>query len=81
MERCSPTEMRKNLKVVDAYRKAGIDFVPVPVRDEGHKNELIDQGNQVLENILNNGCDHDWENIGHGKFQCTYSGCQLIEQS
>ena len=25
-------------------------------------------------------CDHDWENIGDGKKQCTYSQCQKIEE-
>ena len=39
MSRCNPIEMRKNLQVVNELRKAGIDFVPIPVR--GNKAELI----------------------------------------
>ena len=51
MERCSPVEMRKNLTVVEQFKKYGIDFVAVPVRDQDHKNELIQQGNDVLEEM------------------------------
>ena len=43
MERCSPVEMRKNLEVVEQFRKDGIDFVPVPVKDADHKKELLTQ--------------------------------------
>lgn len=52
MKMCSPVEMRKNLEVVDAFKRAGIDFAAVPVRDHGHKNELIALGNEVLEEML-----------------------------
>lgn len=24
------------------------------------------------------GCDHDWEDIGVGKQQCTYPDCQVV---
>ena len=51
MERCSPVEMRKNLKVVEQFKKYGIDFVAVPVRDQDHKNLLIHMGNEALEAI------------------------------
>jgi len=54
IERCSPVEMRKNLEVVDELRKAGIDFVPIPVRDQDHKNELIALGNEVLSKMAIN---------------------------
>ena len=43
--------MRKNLEIVDTYRKYCIDFVAVPVRDDDHKNELINLGNEVLEEM------------------------------
>jgi hypothetical protein len=52
MERCSPVEMRKNLQVVEQFKKNGIDFVAIPVRDAFHKNELIAQGNEVLESLV-----------------------------
>ena len=53
MTRCDPVEMNKNLKVVDQYRRAGIDFVAVPVKNEDHKNEMIQYGNEVLEEVIN----------------------------
>lgn len=52
LERCSPVEMRKNLQVVEQFKKYGIDFAVVPVRDADHKNELIVQGNEVLEEMV-----------------------------
>jgi len=51
IERCSPVEMRKNLEVVETFKRYGIDFACVPVRDEDHKNELIEIGNKVLEDM------------------------------
>lgn len=51
MKRCDPVEMRKNLLVVDQFKRHGIDFVVIPVRDADHKNELIAQGAEVLEEI------------------------------
>lgn len=52
MKRCSPVKMRQNLLVVDQFKKAGIDFVAVPVKDADHKNEMIAYGNEVLEEII-----------------------------
>lgn len=49
MNRCNPEEMRKNLQVVEQFRKYGIDFIAVPVRNSDHKNELLAIGNEVLE--------------------------------
>ena len=49
MDKCSPVEMRKNLKVVEQFKKYGIDFVAVPVKDQDHKNLLIHMGNEALE--------------------------------
>ena len=39
MNKCNPAEMRKNLQVVEQFRKYGIDFIAVPVRNSDHKNE------------------------------------------
>ena len=50
--KCSPVEMGRNLKVVDKFQKAGIDFVAIPVKSEAHKNEMIAYGNNVLEELL-----------------------------
>ena len=45
--------MRKNLQVVETFRRFGIDFAVVPVKDDDHKNELIALGNKVLEELQN----------------------------
>ena len=52
MNKCSPTEMRKNLIIVDKFKSFGIDFVPMPVKSEDHKNELIHQSNEILTEML-----------------------------
>ncbi len=52
MDRCSPVEMRKNLQTVEQYRKIGLDFVAVPVKDDDHKNEMLAYGNEVMEEII-----------------------------
>ena len=52
MERCSLVEMRKNLEAVEVYKRFGIDFVPIPVRDQDHKNELISLVNEVMEELV-----------------------------
>ena len=70
MERCSPVEMRKNLQVVDQFRKAGIDFVAIPVMDDEHKAELIQLGQDVLEEHAKKGaytCEHEWHDADNEK--------------
>jgi len=51
MNKCSSAEMRKNLEVVKAYKQRGIDFVAMPAKNEGHKNELIQQANSILNDL------------------------------
>lgn len=53
MNKCSPVEMRKNLKVVDEFKRYGIDFVAVAVKSPEHKKELVAQGAAVLEELAN----------------------------
>ena len=53
MNRCSPAEMRKNLDVVEQFKQAGIDFVPMPVKDDAHKANLIMQGEAILDDLVN----------------------------
>ena len=52
MDKCSPSEMKKNLEVVKQYQNIGIDFIAVPVRDNDHKNKLLAEGNDVLKEFL-----------------------------
>lgn len=51
MNQCSPVEMRKNLEVVEEFKKHGIDFVVMPVKDAEHKKELLAQGYTILEEL------------------------------
>jgi protein tyrosine phosphatase (PTP) superfamily phosphohydrolase (DUF442 family) len=49
MDRCGSAEMRKNLEVTELFKNAGIDFVPIPVRNAEHKKELI----KTMEDAFN----------------------------
>jgi hypothetical protein len=51
---CSPVEMRKNLILVDALRKSGMDFVAIPVLSDEHKEELLKQVKTNLSKIEGN---------------------------
>jgi hypothetical protein len=51
MNKCSPVEMRKNLEVVEQFKRIGIDFVAIPVKNSDHKNEMIQYGNEVFEEM------------------------------
>ena len=52
MEKCSPLEMRKNLETVEQYKKAGIDFVVVPVLSENDKNKVLLLASQRLDTLI-----------------------------
>lgn len=52
MNQCSPVEMRKNLDAVEAFRLAGVDFVPIPVKSVSHKDELVAQGRAVFSELI-----------------------------
>lgn len=52
MERCSPTKMGKALKVVEAMKKAGLEFVPVPVKDDDHREELLKTSDSILKDMI-----------------------------
>ena len=42
MRRATPAELRKSLEAVAVLKETGIDFMPVIVRDEAHRQQLID---------------------------------------
>ena len=54
MKKCDPMEMRKNLEVVEVLKNAGIDFVPIPVKNQEHKEELVALGHAIFDEILDN---------------------------
>lgn len=41
MKKESPVELRKSLIMVDAFKKQGIGFIPIPVLNDAHRRELI----------------------------------------
>lgn len=43
MNRASPVEMRKALEIVDAFKRAGVLFVPMPVLDEADRLQMVGQ--------------------------------------
>lgn len=51
MNKCSPVNMRKALKMVEAFREAGIEFVPVPVKGPIHKKVLLGQCLTALDDL------------------------------
>ena len=53
MNRCSPVEMRESLEVVEALKKASIEFVVIPVKNPEHRKELIAQGHAAFEELIN----------------------------
>lgn len=50
--RCSPAEMRKNLVIVGELKKAGLDFVAVPVKDAAHKASLLSMADEIFDQLL-----------------------------
>ena len=52
MKRCDPAQMRKTLVLVEAYKQAGVDFVPVPVKNPVHRDALVSQVDSILEELL-----------------------------
>lgn len=52
MNRASPVDLRKAIEVANAYTKAGILFVPMPVLNEADHHDLVQQASQRIEQIL-----------------------------
>lgn len=52
MDKCSPSETRKNLLVVQHFVDVGMDFVAVPVKNAEHKAELIQQSQEIFSELI-----------------------------
>ena len=52
MDRPSPVEMRKALEAVEALKRAGILFVPIPVLSQEDHSELIRCMTDRMERII-----------------------------
>lgn len=51
MERASPINVRKSLEMVELFKSAGIDFIPVPVATEEERNAMIEMAMSKLEDV------------------------------
>lgn len=52
MNRCSPVEMRKNLVMVETFKKEGIDFVAIPASERMTKEALLSLCDRQLESLV-----------------------------
>lgn len=51
MERANPINVRKSLEMVELFKSAGIDFIPVPVATEKERNAMIEMAISKLEDV------------------------------
>lgn len=51
MNKATPVQMRKSLEVVEAFKKAGLWFVPMPVIDETDFNNRVAEMAAKIEEI------------------------------
>lgn len=52
MKRASPVELRKALSTAGLFAKHGVDFVCIPVLDQGDKINLTNQARFRMEQFL-----------------------------
>lgn len=52
IQRCDSENTNANAQMASVLTKMGIDFVPMPVRDQAHRDQLLLEGQQVLEELL-----------------------------
>jgi methionine synthase II (cobalamin-independent) len=51
MKRASPINVRKSLEMVELFKNAGIDFIPVPVATEEERKAMIEMAMSKLEDV------------------------------
>lgn len=49
--KAAPADLRAGIHVASVYAKAGIDFVVVPVLSSEHRQQLIEQSINALEQL------------------------------
>lgn len=52
MQRSNSDNDDANMQMASVLAKMGIDFVPMPVRDQAHREQLLHEGQQTLEELL-----------------------------
>jgi len=52
IQRCESENTDANAQMASVLTKMGIDFVPMPVRNQEHRDQLLLEGERVLEELL-----------------------------
>ena len=52
MDRARPEDIRKAMNATQVLLDAGLNFVPIPVRDEAHNAELMAQGTSIFLELI-----------------------------
>ena len=52
MKKCSPVEMRENLKVVEIFKKEMIGFIAIPYTNQKEKNNLVVLLHREMDKII-----------------------------
>lgn len=50
--RASPLALRQSLELVEALKKAGLDFVPMPVRNPDEKQRLLIESIALTQELI-----------------------------
>ncbi|MDH2997221.1 hypothetical protein A1D22_05985 [Pasteurellaceae bacterium LFhippo2] len=45
---CSAVELRQSLEMVEEFQKIRLGFIPIPYLDEEHRQELIEQMQDII---------------------------------
>jgi len=51
MNRSNPSQIRKSLELANQLKIAGIEFIPIPVLNDGDRMELLTQLNEKLDKM------------------------------
>ena len=52
LQRCKSENNDVNMQMANVLAKMGVDFVPMPVRSQEHREQLLLEGQQTLEELL-----------------------------
>lgn len=52
LQRCSPVQMRENLMMVEFLKSFGISFIPIPVKNDVHRAELVLKAHEIIGELL-----------------------------
>lgn len=80
--RASPVSLRQSLELVETLKRAGLDFVPMPVRNPEDKQRLLLESIALTQDLIRlaEGRDDEVESLGMyaGRAQVKYQGREYI---